>query len=180
VRVLDAEDRIRPGMSCSIEIVVETLTDALYIPLQSIFLDQGATVCFVSEGGDVDKRPIEVGENNGRWAHVLDGLEEGEIVLLSKPAGFSVAPALEEEPELDPSREELPMPGGQGLQPGGEGFQPGGPAADAGAPGGRSEEGGERARAWRGGAREGGQGGQDGRTGGGERRGGRPSGQEGQ
>ncbi len=90
VKLIDANDRLRPGMSCSIEIIVDEIEDALYIPLQSVFLDAGETVCFVSKGTGHEMRSIEVGKNDGKWVAIDSGLEEGEVVLLSQPAGSSL------------------------------------------------------------------------------------------
>ena len=95
VDLLETDPRLHAGMSASIEIVVEDLEDVHYVPLQSIFLDQGKTVCFVSEAG-IEKREVVVGENDGKWVVIESGLEEGEIVLLSQPPGFGLKPAVEE------------------------------------------------------------------------------------
>jgi HlyD family secretion protein len=88
---------MRPGMSCSIEILVEDLKDVLYVPRQSVFLDGGRTICFVHEGGRPHPREIEVGRDNNKWVHVVTGLEEGETVLLSPPASWEPAPPPDEE-----------------------------------------------------------------------------------
>ncbi len=92
VRVLAQDSRIRSGMSCSIEILVDELQDTLFIPVQCVFLDGGNPVCFVS-GATVEKRPVEIGQNNGKWVEILSGLEQGEVVLLSVPADQNLEPA---------------------------------------------------------------------------------------
>lgn len=88
---------MRPGMSCSIEVLVEDLSDILYVPRQSVFLDAGKTICFVSERGTLTQRRVEIGRDNNKFAHVISGLEEGEIVLLSPPSSWEPAPPPEEE-----------------------------------------------------------------------------------
>lgn len=87
VRVHERDPRVRPGMSCSVEILVDELDDALYVPVQCVFFDAAGAVCFVAGGGEVEKRPVTVGANNGRQVVIESGLEEGEVVLLSAPAG---------------------------------------------------------------------------------------------
>ncbi len=89
--VLDGSDeRLRPGMSCSVEIVVDELDETLFIPLQAIFLDAGSTVAFVERGEGFEMRSIESGLNDGKWVEVRSGLEEGEVVLLSEPPGANL------------------------------------------------------------------------------------------
>jgi len=97
VQLLDVDPRLRPGMSCSVEILVEELEDTLHIPVQSVFLDAGEPVCFVTEAKGVEKRKLEIGKNNGRFVAVESGLAEDEIVCLSQPPGFALAPAKQKE-----------------------------------------------------------------------------------
>ncbi len=97
---------MRPGMSCSIEILVDDLQDVLYVPVQSVFLDAGLPICFVREGGSIEQRSIEVGHDNNKWAHVVSGLAEGETVLLSPPPSWEPqAPPEEDAPEDLPELE---------------------------------------------------------------------------
>jgi hypothetical protein len=67
------------------------------VPRQSVFLDAGKTICFVSERGTLTQRRVEIGRDNNKFAHVISGLEEGEIVLLSPPSSWEPAPPPEEE-----------------------------------------------------------------------------------
>ena len=86
---------MRPGMTCSVEVLVQDIADTLYVPLQAVFMNRGQRVCFVREPGEVSIREVEVGLNNHKFVQVLGGLEEGETVLLSQPPGFSLDPGVE-------------------------------------------------------------------------------------
>jgi HlyD family secretion protein len=143
IEVLEADPGLRSGMSCYVEVVVDDLKDALHVPVQSVFLNLGEPVCFVSSRGGVEVRAIQVGQDNGKWVEVTAGLEAGEVVLLAQPPGFRLEPAIEDKPEEDEA--EAP---GEGMQGPGEGMQaPGGgmPEIDGGsmpdADGGRPAEG---------------------------------------
>jgi hypothetical protein len=166
IEVLADDLRARPGMSCSIEIIVEDLEDVVHVPVQAVFLDGGATVAFVQESGGHAKRPVEVGQNNGKWVEVRSGLTAGEVVLLSQPPGMSLAPAIEEQEELEeefdpeqPRPEEGPRGRGEGpgrMRPEGTGQRNAEAAGGAQRPEvGRTGDGQRREGAWR----EGGQGG---------------------
>jgi HlyD family secretion protein len=98
---------MRPGMSCSAEILVEELPDTLYVPVQAVFRDRETTFCFVQVGGVAQRRDVEVGRYNDLWVQILGGVSEGETVLLSAPVGFdvkSLAPKPEPETDAKPER----------------------------------------------------------------------------
>ena len=148
---------MRPGMSCNVEILVEDLQDAVYVPLQSVFPDGLVSVVFVDGRGGLEKRTVELGPNNTNFVQIRAGLEEGEIVHLSRPPGFELAPSVEKEAEFEdtgPARRER---AGEG-RPGGDqagGNRPGGNRAGGNRAGGdRAGDHGEGARgAPRGGGR---------------------------
>lgn len=78
--------KLKPGMSAKVEILVEELLDVLYVPIQSVNRRGGREVCYVAmPDGDVEVRPVAVGQNNEQFVHIQEGLEEGELVLLYPP-----------------------------------------------------------------------------------------------
>ncbi len=79
----ETSPELRPGMSCSVEILVDEIPDALQVPVQAVFHSGGRTICFV----DGEPREVEVGKAGEAWVQVLSGLEEGEVVALSVPPG---------------------------------------------------------------------------------------------
>jgi HlyD family secretion protein len=77
---------LRNGMTCEVEIIAEAHDDVLYIPIQSVVRIKGHPTAFVvNKKGLSEPRKIEAGADNGRMIHVLNGLLEGEKVLLSPP-----------------------------------------------------------------------------------------------
>jgi len=133
VAIDGASPEMRPGMSCSIEILVEDIDDAIFVPVQSVFRHEGGNLAFVSDSGRVEPRPVEVGRYNDRWVQVLSGLSVGEVVLLSPPAGFTLKPAGEDEKSEIDAGSSAP---GEGLRAGGEGGRPTAHAEEAGPSGG--------------------------------------------
>lgn len=119
ISVLDSDPRLRPGMSCSIEIHIESIADTVYIPVQSVFLDGGQEVAFVvHDDGSTEKVPVEIGSFNANWAQVLGGLSEGQRVALSLPEGVTLKPApRSSEVELG-AMERGPGAGDEGKPPG--------------------------------------------------------------
>jgi len=111
---------MRPGMSCRVEILAEDLTDVVYVPVQSVFVDAGNPICFVREGQATKRVPVEVGLDNSKWVTIEKGLREGQTVLLSPPSDF-VASTLSKERKRAPKG--APAAGGEpsgSEQPGAE------------------------------------------------------------
>jgi HlyD family secretion protein len=104
VDVTSPEVGLRPGMSCSIEILIDELNDALHVPVQSVFRTGDTNVCYVSGDAGVEARAVRIGRFNDLWVQILEGLEEGETVLLAPPADVHVTRA------LGPPKEEVPEP----------------------------------------------------------------------
>lgn len=82
---------IRPGMSCSVEILIEELPDALYVPVQAVFRDHERNLSFVASDGEVQAREVRIGRYTELWVQILEGLSAGETVLLHAPPGFTEA-----------------------------------------------------------------------------------------
>jgi HlyD family secretion protein len=99
VTIEDPVSEMRPSMSCAIEILVEEIEDTLFVPVQSIFRRGQANLAFVERGGASEERAVQVGRYNDRWVEVLEGLTEGEVVLLAPPVGFSREAESEKESE---------------------------------------------------------------------------------
>ncbi len=79
------DDRLRPGMSASAEIIIESLPDVLMIPERASFLHEGRPAVWVQKGDKFEIRYIEVGKRNETDLVVRRGLNEGEIVALENP-----------------------------------------------------------------------------------------------
>ena len=80
---LDA--RLRPGMSASTDIIIESQPNCILIPIRASFLDKGKPAVYVQRGQDFQIRPIEVGKRNETDLVVLKGLREGEIIAQENP-----------------------------------------------------------------------------------------------
>lgn len=86
IKVLDQDERLRPGLSITTEILVDDYRDSLYMPVSAVFLDElDQTIAYVRRRGGVDPVPIELAASSDRVAIVSQGLEEGDEVLLEAP-----------------------------------------------------------------------------------------------
>ncbi len=79
------DPRLRPGMSASAEVVIESAADALLIPIRASFTLNGKPAVYVQRGQNFTLRPIEVGRRNETDMVVVSGVKEGEAVALENP-----------------------------------------------------------------------------------------------
>jgi HlyD family secretion protein len=80
------DERLRPGMSASAEIIIERQPNKLLIPARASFDHEGRPAVYVQRGTEFLVRPIEVGKRNDDDIIVTSGVQEGDIVTLESPA----------------------------------------------------------------------------------------------
>lgn len=79
------DPRLRPGMSATAEIIIESQPNALLIPAKASFTQNGKPAVWVQKGHQFETRSIQVGKRNEDDLVVLSGLKEGELVTLENP-----------------------------------------------------------------------------------------------
>ncbi len=79
-------EQLKPGMTAVVEIHVDRLENVLSVPVQAVVQIGEESWCYVSAGGDVDRRPIELGRSNDKFVEIRSGLEEGDVVVLNPMA----------------------------------------------------------------------------------------------
>ncbi|HTD65272.1 MAG TPA: HlyD family efflux transporter periplasmic adaptor subunit [Candidatus Limnocylindria bacterium] len=94
ISVNSTNDWLKPGMTAKAEIFIEQLTNVVYVPIQSVVLEEGKYLCYVARRGSPEKREVEVGSFNEEFIEVKKGIAEGDKVLLRPPK--SLAPGGEE------------------------------------------------------------------------------------
>ncbi len=95
IEIEGAHEWLKPGMTAKVEIIVHELENVVYVPVQSIFVEDDRHFVFVENGGKNTRRPVTVGEHNDEFIEILAGIEEGESVLLNTPDEFEPGEALE-------------------------------------------------------------------------------------
>jgi multidrug efflux pump subunit AcrA (membrane-fusion protein) len=80
------DPRLRPGMSATSEIIIESVPNALLVPVRASFMQGGKPAVYVQRGQEFLVRQIEVGKRNDTDMIVVKGLREGEMVAMENPA----------------------------------------------------------------------------------------------
>ena len=74
---------IRPGMHATIRIVSRRIKDAIIVPTGCIFRRDGHPVVFVERGGKFTPAVVTLGESNGDYTAITQGLKQGERIALN-------------------------------------------------------------------------------------------------
>jgi multidrug efflux pump subunit AcrA (membrane-fusion protein) len=82
----DYENILRPEMTASVTILLESKTGVLAIPGKAVKRDRGKTVVYVLTNAQPESREVKVGWKDGPWIEVLSGLKEGQSILAEPPA----------------------------------------------------------------------------------------------
>ncbi|HPD47470.1 MAG TPA: efflux RND transporter periplasmic adaptor subunit [Anaerohalosphaeraceae bacterium] len=136
VSIDGTHDFLKTRMSCKVEILVQQLQDVITVPIQVVANRRGKKVVYVKTPSGVQEREVVTGVFNDTFVQILEGLDEGEEVLLNPPLlAENAAPTLQQR---------MRVPDGEGMAPpnGINGTTPPGPAASG--PGGLPQPGAER------------------------------------
>ena len=92
VRMLDADSRIRPGMTAAVTIVVDEKEDVFVVPNDAIVNLNGQEQVFVRRNGEFVSVPVVLGSFSDFYSEVLEAdIIEGEMIVLNPPAEITGA-----------------------------------------------------------------------------------------
>lgn len=118
--------RLRPGLTSQVEILVDNRSDVLQVPIQSIVNVHDKQIVYVYSGTTPERRFVKLGAANQSHLEVLEGVSEGERIIMNPRSQFGdQIAALEAElnaaapkkdplaviPAQDPAERPKPAPG---------------------------------------------------------------------
>jgi HlyD family secretion protein len=92
--------RLRPGMSARVAVLTNEIKKTLAVPLQAVMeredrsgglglMPRTRTTVFIHKEGGVEERDIQLGAATRRTAEVLQGLNEGEVLITGPAKGLN-------------------------------------------------------------------------------------------
>lgn len=83
--------RLRPGMTVQLQIPVAKAENVVSVPVSAVFKgEENSRVVYVRNGEKTERRVVKVGISDLDHAEILQGLKEGEQVLLTEPERMGV------------------------------------------------------------------------------------------
>lgn len=80
VNILGNDPKLIPDLSASADVKVDTASNQVIVPLNSVREENGKTVVYVKSGEAFDRREVETGLRNSTQVAITSGLQAGEIV----------------------------------------------------------------------------------------------------
>lgn len=90
IEINESDTTLRPAMTTSNDILVETVENALYVPLESVHVYDNTHYVFKREGLQTVMQQIVMGARNDNDVIILEGLGEDESVMISMPPDTSI------------------------------------------------------------------------------------------
>ncbi len=79
------QDWLKPGMNAKIEIIINQLDNIVYVPVQSIEVDNDVHYCYINDGSSLTRKEVKTGAFNDQFIEVKSGIEIGDSVALTIP-----------------------------------------------------------------------------------------------
>ena len=83
IEIQNKDNRLKSGFFANIILSVKNVTDALLVPKEALLSKEGKNIAFVVNGGVSHLRRVETGLRDDRNIQVLNGLKEGEEVIIT-------------------------------------------------------------------------------------------------
>lgn len=132
ITILDPPEGIKPGLTSEARITVNEISDAMTLPVQAVFTHGGNVYVLTFKNEQWNKVEIKIGATNDTEVVVLEGLEEGDEVVLGAWAHRNKV----ELPPLSPeeiSKQRMMEAKEPDKEPGKEGVESGSPPKEGGA-----------------------------------------------
>jgi Spy/CpxP family protein refolding chaperone len=81
----NTEILLRPGLLADVEIIVEKVTNAVYVPNQAIFEKDGKPLVYVKIKDRFEPRPVQIAKRSESVSIINSGVQPGEVIALQDP-----------------------------------------------------------------------------------------------
>lgn len=89
IEVNEADELIKPAMTTSNKILVNTIDEALFIPLECLHSQNDSiTYVYKKSGLNIVKQEVQIGQANANEVIINAGVLEDDLIYLSSPVGY--------------------------------------------------------------------------------------------
>ncbi len=116
VRVLIEADTslgLKPAMRCRGEIMLDRVEDQPWVPIQAVFREGPVAYVHIAGDAGIEQRQVKLGRSGELQVEVVEGVGEGERVLLRRPSADEIAVRIPS--EVFEAARKAPAPGESGM-----------------------------------------------------------------
>jgi HlyD family secretion protein len=92
IELKNPDDKVRPGMTAAVTITTDQLPDVLLVPNRAVRLRASKYVVYVLKDGIPTVTNISLGLTSDEFSQVIDGLKEGDVLVLNPPTELQSGP----------------------------------------------------------------------------------------
>jgi HlyD family secretion protein len=93
VKITDANENVKPGMTAAVTITVQELKDQVLIPNRAVRLVDGKRVVYILRDGAATKVEVRLGSSSETVSVLASGeINVGDVIILNPPAEFQGGP----------------------------------------------------------------------------------------
>ncbi len=92
IEINEGDTLLRPAMTTNNYILVEEIPDAVFVPQESVFVNDSISYMILKDGLSLKKQVVSLGKTNANHVIVEKGVDEGEEFLLSKAEDIESIP----------------------------------------------------------------------------------------
>jgi RND family efflux transporter MFP subunit len=85
VEIYSQSEILKPGMTTSNKIIINEISNVIYVPQEAIFEKEGKKIAYVKNGSGFDETKVELGEKSENYVVVTKGLNADDEVALRDP-----------------------------------------------------------------------------------------------
>jgi HlyD family secretion protein len=90
VELTDPDADVKPGMTASVTITIQSLDNVLLVPNRAVHLVNGERMVYVLRNGQLFEVPLTLGASDDTMSEVTSGdLSAGDVLVLNPPANFT-------------------------------------------------------------------------------------------
>ena len=90
IELTNADEKVRPGMTAGVNIVVTELKDVILIPNRAVRVVDTKRVVYVLRNGVPAQVEIRLGPSSDSYSALADGkIQEGDLIILNPPVIFT-------------------------------------------------------------------------------------------
>ncbi len=84
IRLEHSDSILKPSMTTSNQIFVNSFDSVLFVPIDAVFADKGQVVVYKKRSGSFKKTEVKTGESNENFVVITEGVEAGDIISLNR------------------------------------------------------------------------------------------------
>ena len=86
VELDDPDEKVRPGMTSAVNIVIEQIDEAMLIPNRAVRVVEGERVVYILKDGQLEPMQVTLGASSDLYSQVVGGeLNAGDTIVLNPP-----------------------------------------------------------------------------------------------